>query len=188
MRVGGRTAKWLMGVTCGFLLALPSSATAQQSMAEAQIADIEGMHEKFAGLAEAFPEDTYDWRPMEGVRSVREVMALAAAEGNLFPQYLGMKGAEWAAEGFGAEMERLTAMSRSELMTELDRAFEHFVSQVEGLDRDGRMETVEFFGQEVSRGTALMLATNDMHEHLGQAIAYARSNEIVPPWSRGDGM
>ena len=24
----------------------------------------------------------------------------------------------------------------------------------------------------------------DMHEHLGQLIAYARMNQIVPPWSR----
>ena len=27
-------------------------------------------------------------------------------------------------------------------------------------------------------------ATGDMQEHLGQLIAYARTNEIVPPWSR----
>jgi hypothetical protein len=24
----------------------------------------------------------------------------------------------------------------------------------------------------------------DMHEHLGQLIAYARTNHVVPPWSR----
>jgi hypothetical protein len=27
-------------------------------------------------------------------------------------------------------------------------------------------------------------AVIDMHEHLGRAIAYARINQIVPPWSR----
>jgi hypothetical protein len=30
---------------------------------------------------------------------------------------------------------------------------------------------------------ALMLILNDQHEHLGQSIAYARSNSVVPPWS-----
>lgn len=30
-----------------------------------------------------------------------------------------------------------------------------------------------------------ILATTHLHEHLGQSIAYARSNGIVPPWSRG---
>ena len=31
---------------------------------------------------------------------------------------------------------------------------------------------------------AILMATGDMHEHLGQLIAYARANQIVPPWSR----
>jgi hypothetical protein len=42
---------------------------------------------------------------------------------------------------------------------------------------------VEFFGTPATaRG---VLATVDTHiaEHLGQAIAYARVNGIVPPWS-----
>ncbi|MEO7711628.1 MAG: hypothetical protein ABIV10_01765 [Gemmatimonadaceae bacterium] len=26
--------------------------------------------------------------------------------------------------------------------------------------------------------------TGDMHEHLGQLIAYARSNGVKPPWSK----
>jgi hypothetical protein len=25
---------------------------------------------------------------------------------------------------------------------------------------------------------------NDLHEHLGQLVAYARMNTIVPPWTR----
>src|ERR1044072_76860 len=27
-----------------------------------------------------------------------------------------------------------------------------------------------------------ILATTHLHEHLGQAVAYARSNGVVPPW------
>jgi hypothetical protein len=30
---------------------------------------------------------------------------------------------------------------------------------------------------------ALMIS-GDMHEHLGQLIAYARMNNVVPPWSK----
>ena len=29
-----------------------------------------------------------------------------------------------------------------------------------------------------------MMLLGDQHEHLGQSIAYARSNSIVPPWSK----
>ena len=49
------------------------SATAEMA---SFIADLEVMREKFLALAEAFPEDTYTWRPMDGVRSVSEVLML----------------------------------------------------------------------------------------------------------------
>ena len=58
------------------------------------IADIETMRVKFVGLAEAFPPDKYTWRPMEGVRSVSEVLMLIATEGYAFaPTSLGGKAA-----------------------------------------------------------------------------------------------
>ncbi len=47
-----------------------------QNAVDAQVADLENLRDKFLALAEAFPEDTYEWRPMEGVRSVHDVMAL----------------------------------------------------------------------------------------------------------------
>src|SRR5882672_4183692 len=56
------------------------------------IADLDTLHKKFAGLAEAFPQDKYTWRPMEGVRSVSEVLVLAAMEGYAFiPNSFGGK-------------------------------------------------------------------------------------------------
>ena len=47
-------------------------------------ADLDTLHQKFLGLAQAFPQDRYTWRPMEGVRSVSEVLMLAAFEGYAF--------------------------------------------------------------------------------------------------------
>ena len=48
------------------------------------IADLDVVKGKFVGLAEAFPQDKYTWRPMDGVRSVSEVFILAASEGYAF--------------------------------------------------------------------------------------------------------
>jgi hypothetical protein len=45
---------------------------------------------KFVQLAGAFPDDKMAWRPMEGVRSVAEVLALIALELNgAVPQGFG---------------------------------------------------------------------------------------------------
>ena len=42
---------------------------------------------------------------------------------------------------------------------------------------------VKLFGRDMTKLGALMLILDDQHEHLGQSIAYARSNSVVPPWS-----
>jgi hypothetical protein len=159
-----------------------------KSAVETQIADLEQVRDKFLALAEAFPEETYDWRPMEGVRSVRDVMALIAAEGTLFPTMWGFDKPAWVAEGgFGPELGRLGKLSKAEIIMEIERSFEHVLGIVTGLSEEDRAREVNFFGLDVDLGTAVTLMANDMHEHLGQSIAYARTNKIVPPWSRSDG-
>ena len=39
-------------------------------------------------------------------------------------------------------------------------------------------------GQNRSVPEVVLLVAGDMHEHLGQLIAYARMNRILPPWSK----
>lgn len=156
-----------------------------KSRAEVQIADLEQLRDKFLSLASAFPEETYDWRPMEGVRSVRDVFILITAEGTLFPTMWGFEQPEWVADGgIGGETARLRPLTRDELIAELERSFGHLVELVRSLTRDDRARQVGFFGLTTDLTSAITLMGTDMHEHLGQAIAYARMNRIVPPWSR----
>lgn len=153
--------------------------------AQVQIADLEAMRDKFIALAEAFPETMYDWRPMEGVRSPRDVFALIVAEGTLFPSMWNFPVPAWVAPGgIGPELNRVRGMSKAEITAELRRSFDHVLGLARGLSAEDRARQVNFFGLTVPLGTALTLMQTDMHEHLGQSIAYARMNKIVPPWSR----
>jgi uncharacterized damage-inducible protein DinB len=43
---------------------------------------------------------------------------------------------------------------------------------------------VKLFGRDMTKQSGLMLILQDQHEHLGQSIGYARSNGVVPPWSK----
>jgi uncharacterized damage-inducible protein DinB len=43
---------------------------------------------------------------------------------------------------------------------------------------------VKLFGMDFTKQGAIMFLLSDQREHLGQSIAYARSNGVVPPWSR----
>lgn len=189
MHATAKLARTSALVTLAALVAAPAAAQylggGTKTAEEAQVADLENLRDKFVSLAEAFPEETWEWRPMEGVRSVHDVMSLIAAEGTLFPTMWGFDRAAWTAEGgFGPELARLSGLSKDEMIAEIQRSFEHLIGLVQGLSADDRAREVSFFGLTIPLGAAITQMANDMHEHLGQSIAYARTNRIVPPWSR----
>ena len=65
-------------VALAVLPALPATTSAQvQSWQEVQVGDIETIKGKRIALAGVFGEPDFDWRPMDGVHSVREVLGLA---------------------------------------------------------------------------------------------------------------
>ena len=43
---------------------------------------------------------------------------------------------------------------------------------------------MKLFGQPFTMQSAWVLGTTHLHEHLGQLIAYARTNGVKPPWSQ----
>ena len=46
-------------------------------------------------------------------------------------------------------------------------------------------ESIQLFGMQLNVYGALAIIGGHTHEHLGQMIAYARSNGVAPPWSGG---
>ena len=100
----GRRLAALTALVCFLAAAVPARAQdaftkeAAASIKASFLADLDTVHSKFAQLAEAFPQDKYTWRPMEGVRSVSEVLMLAAMEGYSFiPNSFGGKPANLGA-------------------------------------------------------------------------------------------
>jgi len=172
------------------LVTLPSPARAGQDVMTKEsaaavkasfLADIEAMRVKFIGLAEAFPQDKYTWRPMEGVRSVSEVLMLIASEGYGFaPTALGGKGA-FSREEMG-KLGKIT--DKAQVVDHLNKGFAHAKQAIEAIDPATLVGKLKVFGQERSAAEAVLFVAGDMHEHLGQLIAYARMNRIVPPWSK----
>ncbi len=166
-------------------LSLPTLSAAQmQSWKDVQVADIETMKDKFIGLAQAFNESQYDYRPMEGVRSVRDVLALAIVEAHIFPTAWGFAPPAGAATGFGPENQRVGGFAKAAMIRELNSAFDHLIGVVRGMDEAKRNESSSYFGRQMPVHANIATAMADLHEHLGQLIAYARSNDVVPPWSR----
>jgi hypothetical protein len=180
----GNTAKWGVAGVVAVALMLPLALSGQaQTPKDFHVADVENLRSKFVAMATAFPEDRYDWKPMEDTRSVRDVLVLVAAE---VPANWDLPAAEGAAKGYRAESVRVgnVAATKALLITELNRSFDHLSRSLAGMSDSARAADGKTFGRDIKVDAGITLALSDMHEHLGQLIAYARSNRIVPPWSR----
>lgn len=159
--------------------ASPSSATGLRKELIAQLEDAE---RKLVALAEATPQDKYGWRPSPGVRSVSEVFVHVAG-GNLgIPRMAGVQRAPSMTLGRDAEK---TMTDKAQVVAALRASFAHVKQAVMDVPDDQMDTAVDLFGQPSTRRGVLVLLATHNHEHLGQAIAYARSIGVVPPWSRG---
>jgi DinB family protein len=147
------------------------------------LADLDTLRGKFVGLAEAFPQDKYSWRPMEGVRSVSEVLMLAAFEGYSFiPNSFGAKPADLGSREEAAKLRTLS--DKTQVIEHLNKGFAHAKKELEALDAATLTGKRKVMGRDLSVADAALAIGGDLHEHLGQLIAYARMNHIVPPWSK----
>lgn len=146
------------------------------------IADLDNLKTKFVGLAEAFPQDKYTWRPMEGVRSVSEVLMLAAQEGYAFvPGSFGGKRFDMPQ----ADMQKLsTVTDKAAVLDHLNKAFAYAKGQMESIDPATLTGKRQIMGRSMGFADGVIAIGGDLHEHLGQLIAYARTNHVVPPWSK----
>lgn len=168
-------------------LIVPGSIQAQvQTLKDYHVGAANDLRSKFAGLAEAIPENRYDWKPMDGTRSVRDVLALVAAEANIFPGYWGLPIPQGSVGEYRAETARLAgaASTKAELIAQLNRSFDHLIRSLARMSDAERAADGRTFGRSIKVDAGITLALSDMHEHLGQLIAYARMNQVVPPWSR----
>ena len=162
------------------VLAVPaSSQTLQAEMAR----DVRAVGQRYVALAQAMPDDTYSWRPGEGVRSVSEVyMHVVAANIGLPASLMGVPlPAGYTSEILGGA-EGIT--DKAEVVRHVGASFEHLASVLEGLSDEDLQKPVNLFGRDTNWLSAALLLQTHVHEHLGQSIAYARTNGIVPPWSR----
>jgi len=137
--------------------------------------------EKFIQLAQAMPEDRYGWSPGEGVMPVARVYAHVARYNYYYPATaLRMP----APGGEDAESVEQTTTAKADVLALLRRSREHVVQAVRGMTDEQLAAPTRLYGRDVQQWAVLLQLLAHMNEHLGQSIAYARMNGIVPPWSQ----
>ena len=136
--------------------------------------------EKFAGLAEAMPADKYTYRPAEGVRSVSEVYLHVASANYFVSRALG----KMPPEGLNLRGLEKSTTDKQEIVSRLKMSFDHLNSAMGQFGAGDEEKPLRLFGQETTARGAMTMAIGHLGEHLGQSVAYARVNGVVPPWNQ----
>jgi uncharacterized damage-inducible protein DinB len=174
------------------LVLLASSNVAAQQLAGAPSSDTRSairaemlMHfnssiSKVIALAEAMPQEKYDWRPEKDAMPVGQVYGHIARYNYSYPETaLGVTTPT------GLKLDTLEAMrDKAQLVQLLKRSAEHVRRTITDMPAAQLEQSTRLYGRTVPQWAVLMQLVAHMNEHLGQSIAYARSTGVVPPWSR----
>jgi uncharacterized damage-inducible protein DinB len=134
---------------------------------------------QLVALAEATPPEKFAWRPGPGVRSMSEVyMHVVLANFYL----LSVTGPKMPADLSSPEMEK-TVTDKAQVINWLKRSLDavktaHTAAKPADLRRKIKIE-----GREADVDGMYLRIIVHANEHMGQLVAYARMNGIVPPWS-----
>jgi hypothetical protein len=147
--------------------------------------DLDTLQSKFLALAEAFPADKYAWRPSPGVRSVGEAFMHVASEYYVYtPMSFGAERSPVVGRGQEAFAKFEQQSTKADVLKHLKEGFAYTKKSVEGLDPAAITGTKKIFGGDRTIIESSFIMAGDLHEHLGQLIAYARANNVKPPWSK----
>lgn len=141
---------------------------------------IQDAEKKLIQLAEATPAEKFAWRPSEGVRSTGEVFMHVAGANYFIPTFWGTN----IPEGIKPREFEKQGADKAKVLETLKKSFEYARAAVEAVPDGDLDKQIKLFGNDASTRMALLVVATHGHEHLGQSIAYARMNGIVPPWSQ----
>ena len=169
---------------------LPSAQTAQTAqsadktapsydMKAQALVDLDIVNKKLVSLADALPQDKFTWRPSEDSRSFAEVFLHVAGE-----RYgiLALMGAT-PPPGLDPKTYEKSTTDKAKIIEELNKSWEYAQKTIQGMANSDFAKLLPKLGPAANEGDVIYILVADAHEHLGQVIAYARVNAIVPPWT-----
>jgi uncharacterized damage-inducible protein DinB len=170
----------LIGIAA-FLSLQSGTALAFESPKSAFVSDllmqIDRVKGQISSLENAMPQEKMTWRPGEGVRSVSEVYLHIAGANYYLMSFTGVKPPA------DSKIDEKSTTDKAKIAEALKTSFDWTKAEVSKMTDADLDKKVDFFGMKTSVRNVLFTLLSHMHEHLGQSIAYARSNGVVPPWT-----
>lgn len=126
------------------------------------------------GIAEAIPEDKYDYRPSPQVRSSREMLQHLINENYTF---MGAVAGDPPRDRSFSE----SFTTRPELLKALEDSYRYGAKVWTGLTEQTAIEPITFRNTQTARWVPALSMIADNMDHYGNLVVYLRVNGLVPP-------
>jgi uncharacterized damage-inducible protein DinB len=179
-----RAGAWIVFAV---LLLVARASKPSETFQKEFLLSFEDAETKVLKLAKAIPAEKYSWRPGKDVRSVGEVYVHIANGNRLLLTLAGGMPPDEAFEQMvkaGQDREK-SITDKADVLEDLEASFKQVHGALKAAAEADLSKPIEFFGTPSTPRAVFMALSNHVSEHLGQSIAYARMNGVVPPWSRG---
>lgn len=173
----------IAGATAAFAIdqsaATPDHTPPSYDMKPQSLLDLETMQKKFVDLANAVPADKLNWRPSPDSRSFAEVLLHVSGERY---QIMALMGAQPPA-GFDGKTYEKSTTDPARIVDELNKSWAFAKNAINSMTNADFAKPIPKLGPDANAGDVVYILVADAHEHLGQSVAYARENGVVPPWT-----
>ncbi|PCJ97462.1 MAG: damage-inducible protein DinB [Flavobacteriaceae bacterium] len=156
------------------------SVQAQDNMVQSTIQGTLAYNQgQVVSLAEAFSEELYSWRPAEGINSVGEALLHVAGGNYYLLSKMGFAPPE------DVDMMNIGKIEGKEnIIAALKKSNAFVLEKIVLIETAKLGDEVDFGFSKMSTLSGILTVMEHNGEHKGQLIAYARSNDVVPPWSK----
>lgn len=160
------------------LITITSCLAQQTSPKQAWLEKWENSKNYLVGIAEAMPEEHYNFKPTERQMTFKE--QLIHIKGNM----------DWLSNTYFTEVEfkrskAYIPTSKDETVAIITQAFDAARAIVEKASDKSLTETVDFFAGSKSRLQILNLLQDHVTHHRGQLIVYLNLKDVEPPGYSG---
>jgi uncharacterized damage-inducible protein DinB len=157
----------------------PDRTRQSYDMKGQSLVDLQVVQKKFVDLANALPADKFDWRPSPDSRSFAEVFLHVAGERYGILKLMGAS----TPEGFNGKTFEKSTTDKARIVEELNKSWDFAQKTINGMSNADFAKLLPKLGPQANAGDVVYILVADAHEHLGQAVAYARENGVIPPWT-----
>ncbi len=147
---------------------------------------LSGPEKELVSLAEAMPEDKFNFAPtngeFKGVRTFAEQVRHVAYVNHIIAAAVLGEKPTWQSDNSenGPQYK-----SKAEILKALNDSFAYMHKAIASVNEKNQTELIAGpFGGKATRLGIIILDTGHIFDHYGQCVEYARMNGIIPPASR----